>query len=156
MALNLIENVAAAAAAAPQATAEGSGRKRTWSASNREDQGSDNANRHWQSGGSSGGNHGRHWRCEAVTAATGAPAPAGGPLAVAANGNHGAAEVATSTRAVETLPVGRRRQMLRRKRRLPPLRCRHMATAAKVYNASFAKIKMHVVSLKKMHSTKYQ
>ncbi len=37
----------------------------------------------------------------AVTAATGAPAPAGGLLAVAANGNHGAAEVATSTTAVE-------------------------------------------------------
>jgi hypothetical protein len=66
MALNLIEKVAAAAAA-PQATADGSGRKRTWIASKREGQGSDNANRHCHSdkrtsGSSSGGNHGRHWQ----------------------------------------------------------------------------------------------
>jgi hypothetical protein len=139
MALNLIEKVAAAAAA-PQATADGSGRKRTWGASNREDQGSDNANRHRQSdkrtsGSSSGGNHGRHWQYDSGHSGDRGPCAGGRSTSRSSEwksrgyehhsrGNSNRMAAAAEATAEEAA--------------IPPLRCRHMATAAKVYYASFA------------------
>ncbi len=79
MALNLIEKVAGAKT--PQ-TAAGRGRKRSWSSSNREDQGPDNSNRYRPSdkrdSGSSSGGQSRPWGFDSGNSGGRGPSRGGG------------------------------------------------------------------------------